>query len=246
MEPTAASTPAIRKTLKAYLDLCRVSNLPTVWTNVLAAVVLSGADLNPGPYLILAISMSAFYTGGMCLNDIFDAAFDEKHNPGRPIPSGRLSMRKAWTIAVLLFGVGLLTLFLTPYRQAVPIGILLLAAIVVYDRYHKNQGWSVLIMGACRCLVFAASGMAVSGRLAPIVLLAGIIQFVYVLILSVTARWEQKWAKRGSFPLIPFMIAGISVLDGIVMGVFASPLWLLAGASGALLTVAGQRYVRGD
>jgi 4-hydroxybenzoate polyprenyltransferase len=190
--------------------------------------------------------MSAFYTGGMCLNDIFDAAFDEKHNPGRPIPSGRLTRRNAWKITVLLFGLGLLFLYLAPHRQALPAGILLLAAIVIYDRYHKNQPWSVFVMGACRYLVFAVSALAVSGRLAPLVILAGIIQFVYVLILSATARWEQSWTRRGSIPIIPVMIAGISVLDGIFMGVFAGPLWLLVGAGGALLTIAGQRYVRGD
>jgi len=238
--------PKVRNTLKAYLDLCRVSNLPTVWTNVLAAVVLSGAGLTPELYLIPVISMSAFYAGGMCLNDIFDAAFDDMHNPARPIPSGRLSMRNAWTISVLLFSIGLLILFVVPHRQAVPAGILLLAAIVVYDRYHKNQSWSVFVMGACRFLVFAVSALAVSGSLTPRVWLAGSLQFIYILFLSATARWEQRWTKKGSLPLIPFMIAGISVLDGIVMGVFASSLWLLAGLGGALLTIAGQRYVRGD
>ena len=34
--------------LKTLLALCRVSNLPTVWMNVLTAVVLTGADVGPG------------------------------------------------------------------------------------------------------------------------------------------------------------------------------------------------------
>ena len=246
MDPAASSKHKIRHTVKAHLDLCRVSNLPTVWTNVLAAVVLAGSGWTPGMYLILAVSMSAFYAGGMCLNDIFDAGYDAIHNPTRPIPSGRLPIKGAWKIAVLLLGGGLLLLFISPHRQALFAGILLLASIVVYDRYHKNHGWCVFVMGACRFLVFAVSALAVSGSLGPRVWLAGILQFVYVLLLSATSRWEQQGGTKVSFPLIPLMIAGISLLDGVVLAVFISPLWLLAGVGGALLTLIGQRYVRGD
>jgi len=42
------------------------------------------------------------------------------------------------------------------------------------------------------------------------------------------------------------MIAAISLLDGVAMAVLVSPVWLVAGVIGGLLTIAGQRYVRGD
>ena len=42
------------------------------------------------------------------------------------------------------------------------------------------------------------------------------------------------------------MIAGISMVDGLLMAVFASPYWLTAGVAGALATRLVQRYVRGD
>ena len=42
------------------------------------------------------------------------------------------------------------------------------------------------------------------------------------------------------------MLAGISLLDGLMMALLYAAPWLLAGIAGALLTWAGQRYVRGD
>jgi len=42
------------------------------------------------------------------------------------------------------------------------------------------------------------------------------------------------------------MIAGISLLDGVLMAVLVSPAWLIAGIAGTLLTGYGQRFVRGD
>jgi 4-hydroxybenzoate polyprenyltransferase len=74
-----------------YLKIGRVSNLPTVWTNVLAGAFLSGhaADVTTLLWVMLAITL--FYTGGMYLNDAFDADIDARERPNRPIPSGQIS-----------------------------------------------------------------------------------------------------------------------------------------------------------
>ena len=43
------------------LRLGRVSNIPTVWTNVLAGIVLSGAAVTARPTILLFLSLSVFY-----------------------------------------------------------------------------------------------------------------------------------------------------------------------------------------
>ena len=58
------------------LRLGRVSNLPTVWTNALAGAVLAGASGFGGELVLLAAAFTLFYTGGMFLNDAFDAPWD--------------------------------------------------------------------------------------------------------------------------------------------------------------------------
>ncbi len=75
-------------TLRIALRLGRVSNLPTVWTNVAAAAVLAGVPLASLGVLALALACSLFYVGGMFLNDAFDREFDRRVRPERPIPSG--------------------------------------------------------------------------------------------------------------------------------------------------------------
>jgi len=67
-----------------YLRLGRVSNLPTVWTNVAAGAVLSGMPLYPGTMAAMLLAMSLFYVGGMYLNDAFD-----RDVPFRPASSVR-------------------------------------------------------------------------------------------------------------------------------------------------------------
>ena len=232
--------------IKPYLDLCRVSNLPTVWTNVLAAVVLSGVDFSWPNFLFLLLSLSLFYSGGMCLNDLCDAVPDRLHKAFRPIPSGRISVRNALLFTAFLFVLALLVLLFLPYRVSLLTGILLLILIVVYDGIHKGHPSSVILMGGCRFMVFIVSSLAVSGKVNVLVLAAGFLQLVYVLIITIVSRYEGSSGKDFSFPVIPVMLASISLIDGLMMALFASPFWFLAGLGGALLTHLGQKYVRGD
>ena len=52
--------------------------------------------------------------------------------------------------------------------------------------------------------------------------------------------------KPYSGPVIPRMIAAMALVDGILLAIVVSPVWLLAGIALALMTRFGQRYVRGD
>ncbi len=69
--------------LKALLLLGRVSNLPTVWSNCLAAWLLAGgvligaADVKRFAWLIVGATL--LYLAGMFLNDAFDERFDREH-----------------------------------------------------------------------------------------------------------------------------------------------------------------------
>lgn len=232
--------------LKPYLDLCRISNLPTVWTNVLAGYLLAAAFLSPALYLVLALAMSFFYMAGMSFNDVCDTEFDRQRRPSRPIPAGRVSRRQATMLTIALFLAGMMLLALMPYPAGLAAGAALVLAIVAYDMNHKRNRFSVLIMAACRLLVFIVASVSTTGELRTPALIAGGIQFVYVLLISLIARYEGGQSKPFPMPIIPMMLSGIALLDGIVLAALAAPPWFLAGAIGALLTWAGQRYVRGD
>ena len=232
--------------LKTYLELCRISNLPTVWTNVLAAAVLSGAGLSLASYLPLALAMSCFYMAGMCFNDVCDRETDRLTQARRPLPSGRISLRRAIGLTCALFGLGLGLLGLSPHPLAMAAGLLLVGTIVFYDLHHKGNPFSVLVMATCRLLVFVVTALALSGQLNTWVLLAGGVQFGYVVLISLVARHENQSAHPFAFPVIPAMLAGISLLDGLLLAGLAGWPWLGCGVAGAALTWLAQRYVRGD
>ena len=54
MNARAASKLTGSPRLSAWLELCRVSNLPTVWTNVLAGVALGWVASRPATPLIIS------------------------------------------------------------------------------------------------------------------------------------------------------------------------------------------------
>ena len=52
------------------LRLGRVSNLPTVWTNVIAGATIANTAATLVDVAVVGLAMTAFYAGGMYLNDV--------------------------------------------------------------------------------------------------------------------------------------------------------------------------------
>jgi len=42
------------------------------------------------------------------------------------------------------------------------------------------------------------------------------------------------------------LLAAISLVDGLVIALLVSPVWLWAGVAGAAMTLLGQKLARGD
>ncbi|MCG8600830.1 MAG: UbiA family prenyltransferase [Verrucomicrobiales bacterium] len=152
--------------LRTLLILGRISNLPTVWTNVAVGWFFSGggwtAELG---WLVAGISF--LYIGGMTMNDAIDAKWDRKHAPDRPIPSGKISHRATWVVCILetIGGVALLTRFTSAHPLL--IGGLIFC-VVLYNLLHKHWKGSVLLMGLCRAFVYVAAGSAVATQTSSI------------------------------------------------------------------------------
>lgn len=239
---------------RAYLALGRIGNLPTVWSNVLAAGLLGGTAFSLLPFLHMALALSCFYLAGMVLNDLRDVEIDRRQRPERPLPSGKVGQSEARFLYLALFVAGLAMLTTAPYRAGVAAGAVLVAAIVVYDTWHKGHPWSVLVMASCRLLVFAVVALALTGDLPDAALLGGGAQFFYITAMSLYARYEDHTnrsamillGRKRKASLMPWLLAGISLLDGVLLAILISPLWLLAGLVGAALTRMGQSWFRGD
>jgi 4-hydroxybenzoate polyprenyltransferase len=225
---------------RAYLLLARVSNLPTIWTNVLAGAAAAGWRTDWPPVVQVMLAASCFYTGGMFLNDAFDEPFDRRSRPERPIPAGDVSRREAFAVGAGLLVAG--EALLLPNRLALAIGALLAAAIVLYDARHKLQPLAPIVMGVCRGLVYGLAA-ASAGSIGAAVLIAAAVLIVYVAALTVVAKMAGADARW----LVPLLIAGISIVDAGVILATTGWIWLaLLATAGFAATLFLQRFVPGD
>lgn len=222
-------------TVNALLRLSRVSNLPTVWSNVLAASMLAGG-LELGSLALVLVAMSALYTGGMFLNDAFDRAVDERERPERPLPSGHISPGTVWIVGGALLAGGVIVLASFGANGAIG-GLALAAAILIYDAWHKGNPLSPLIMGLCRALVYVTTALAAGAVLSPVILTGAFALLIYVVALTQLAK--------GGFPHVGLLIAGIALLDAAFAATYGNPMVAILCVGFFLLTLALQRIVPG-
>lgn len=195
------------------LRLGRVSNLPTVWTNVLAGVVLSGVSSTLGRTLALMLALSLFYVAGMYLNDAFDAGFDRLHRPGRPIPSGAVTAPMVFGVGAALIAAGLVVLLALGLASPAGTGLhgfigglALTAAILVYDIWHKGNPIGPVLMGLCRVLVYVTAALATTGALPRDLLWAAAMALSYLIGLTYAAKQEDLKQPGRLWPLV-FLVA---------------------------------------
>lgn len=226
---------------RGWLVLSRLSNLPTIWTNVLAGWVLAGAVVN-ATFAGAAVAVSLLYVGGMVLNDVCDAAHDRVHRSRRPIPAGLIPRSAATYAAVLLMLAGLLIVYaIAPASAAVVWALGLVAAIAYYDMWHKRDPAAPLVMGVCRGLVYAVAASIATGGVPSAVVLPAIVLTLYVAGFTVGARYIP--AIR---PWVSLCIAGISLVDAGALIWAGAPVVAAVAAAGMPLTLVWQRSVPGD
>jgi 4-hydroxybenzoate polyprenyltransferase len=225
------------------LRLGRVSNLPTVWSNSLAGLVLAGGgaalDISPGlsPQLILGLIliMSLFYTGGMYLNDAFDQHIDAAERPERPIPSGQISARTVYICGYGMLALGIAALFWWGRGWAPGLtGMALAGAIVYYDWRHKTDPVGPAWMGLCRVLIYLAAAFMVTAKPPLILYLGALALFCYLIGLTYIAKQENLGKIANLWPLLFLAVPAVAAVcvaakgGPITMGLSAVfILWML-------------------
>jgi 4-hydroxybenzoate polyprenyltransferase len=196
-------------TPRTLLELGRVSNLPTVASNVLAAAALTGAPLATVPLAVTLLSGMLFYVGGMVLNDAFDADIDARERPERPIPSGRATRGGVYRLgfSLLGLGLGLLGALVLSDRAVGGVrlfvaGTLTVVAVVLYDRFHKGVAWSPFVMGLCRAGLYQMGAFAVSASPPDTVGVTAVLLLLYVVGLTHIARFETASSVGRLWPAL--------------------------------------------
>ena len=198
------------------LRLGRVSNLPTVWTNALAGVALSGGVLSAGNLVPLLIGLSLLYVAGMYLNDAFDAEIDARERAGRPIPQGAASRGAVFGLGFGMLIAGVLCLA-TLGRTVALTAMLLAAAIVLYDWLHKRTPFAPLLMALCRALIYPAAAAAAYGAFGQPLLLGAIGLFCYIAGLTYAAK-QEAFDRIGRLWPLAIMAVPIAVGGAVTLG----------------------------
>ena len=232
--------------LQIALRLGRVSNLPTVFTNVAAGLALAGARPISALLLTLGIAISLFYVGGMYLNDAFDARWDATNRPERPIPSGHVKAATVTIAGFAMLGAGAVVVAaVVDARPSLWAALALGGLIVLYDLSHKGNPAAPLVMALCRVAVYAVAALAV-GPFPPAarVYVGAAALLVYLVFLSTLARKETLHPKLPK--MIGSLVAGISLLDAVLLIVCGRPFAAVVCVAAFFLTRALQRSVPGS
>lgn len=233
--------------IKTLLTVGRISNLPTIWTNVLAAAVLGHESFTAvniftrqslSLWLGTLFALSLMYLGGMFLNDAFDAPWDKSNGNLRPIVNGAISEKTVWIAGSVLLIAAVLTIAVL-YEQAIPsqvatqlyqdfygllAGLSLALMIIVYNAFHKRFAHCAFIMGSCRSGVYLISALLLA-ELTMKVILAAISLLFYIAGLTYFARYEHANRFNRSWPLfllfVPVIVAALSGYDSLYFWLFS-------------------------
>jgi len=195
--------------LSVALQLGRVSNLPTVWTNALVGTVLAGGQPWTASTLLAGTGLSLFYVSGMYLNDAFDRDIDAKERPARPIPAGMISLNAVFAagFGLMLAGLGFVlwaSAAASPPTGWQPMlaGLGLGSAILFYDWHHKGNALSPFFMGLCRVLAYLTAGFVAVRQPSGALMLAALASLCYLIGLTYVAKQESLDRLGSLWPLL--------------------------------------------
>lgn len=205
-------TNTVSWTTKTFLQLGRVSSLPTILSTTLAGAALAGGNpLNPN-IVILMFAMSLAYIGGAFLNDAFDRKFDKEHHPERPISKGTIKAAEVFAAGFTLLAASVMfsALGAMSWGHNVAIVILLTIAltitIVLYDIWHKDNPLSPVIMGLCRFLLILIAGFAAADKPSVVLYFGAAAMLCYLIGLTWAARQENFDNIKNLWPLLFLLI----------------------------------------
>jgi hypothetical protein len=201
-----------RVKLRTALQLGRVANLPTVVTNVLAAIVLAGGHPRAITIVLACIAMSLMYLAGAFLNDAFDRDLDRVDQPTRPIPSGAASAGAVFDAGFAMLGGGILLVIVLALATGAGfkpiVSVLALGSLIVfYNADHKDNALAPIVIGLCRAAVYTTITLLVRPDICIEVLTGCLVLVAYLVGQSYVARGEMASLWPLGLLGVPFVIA---------------------------------------
>lgn len=226
--------------LLAFAQLLRIPNVFTAFADICMAGAATGAITeHPAAFVLLLLSSGCLYLGGMVWNDVFDWKEDAKVRGFRPIPSGRVSVRTAVILGIVLMAAGvafadavrMATLKSGAVQSSFRVSLALATAIILYDRFLKRVAIGPLGMGLCRALnVYLGASILVPGMkdFGPPAYVHHLAAVIGIYIVGVTwfARTEEAASNRRQLILaacVMLAAVGLAVAIPVHLPMASSP-----------------------
>ena len=207
----------MRGRFTAYLQLIRLPNVVTAAADSLAGWLLTGGSLaEPGRWLPVVGASIILYASGTALNDVFDVEVDRAERPGRPLPSGQVSVRTAAWLGGLGLVLGPALALAGGSAVTAGVAALLAACILAYDAGVKHTPLGPAFMGSCRGLNLLM-GMAHAADLGgPFAWCAALAYGLFVAGITVVSRSETRVGERRG------LVAGLVLENLALLGLAAA------------------------
>ncbi len=224
----------------AYLQLLRIPTVFTAMADIILGFVLTHRFLygplndlqngpleqevgwnDPGQFVGLLAGSCCLYLSGMVFNDVFDRKQDAAERPGRPIPSGRVSLKSAAIFGTILMVAGV-TFSAFVSQVSLLVSLMLVVTILGYDSVLKRTPLGPVAMGSCRFLNVILGG-SVQTEWMPIVLNRPLLAAatglgLFITGVTVFARTEARTSNRWQLGLAQaIMNIGFAVLVWLIL-----------------------------
>ncbi|MEW1708346.1 SCO3242 family prenyltransferase [Microbacterium sp. NPDC089190] len=219
-----------------YLDLVRApASLTVLGDALIGALAARGPGAGGAARgAALAASSVCLYSAGMAVNDWADADLDALERPERPIPSGRLSRRRALAVGAGLTVTGVGAAFAAG-RASGMVSLALAATLWAYDVVLKPTAAGPVAMAVCRGLdvVLGAAGPGWRAALLP----AGAVA-VHTVAVTAVSRGEVSGSTRGTG--VAAVGASVAVAVSTLVGRSNRPAALLGATRYLAAVLPGQ------
>ncbi|MEM8939270.1 MAG: UbiA-like protein EboC [Bacteroidota bacterium] len=141
---------------KYFIAIARPANVVTSIADIVGGIFIAYSFLeNAGDFsfsksILLVMTTSCLYAGGIIFNDVLDLKEDQEHRPDRLIPSGKISLREAITFGIVLFTTALICSFLVGMVSLYfTVGVI--GMTFIYNSVGKKSSlFGPITMGLCR------------------------------------------------------------------------------------------------
>jgi 4-hydroxybenzoate polyprenyltransferase len=216
---------------RQYIILVRLPNVFTAASNILPGyftVITAAASSFPNINILylagLMTSSSLLYLAGIVFNDYFDIEIDKKERPSRPLPSGKITKRKALTIAISsIIAANVLTLLIN--LTSFLVAVILTTIIIAYDyRLKHNTITGPITMGFARFvnIILGASPalptLLLSTASSKMLLFIATSMFLYVVAIGILSKKEVNGKATKLVIILSLSIVFVNIASITIAG----------------------------